>query len=122
MDYGQIVKIYRSQQERARYSPAQIIEARRRTVAGMPDEERICTSHVERVNLSIRMQVRRFARLTNAFSKKLENHKAAMALFFAHYNYCRKHITLKTTPAVAAGLAEKVWSVRELLQAAGQEY
>ena len=85
---------------------------------GQPDPERICTSIVERQNLTIRMQMRRFTRLTNAFSKKWENLKAALALFFAFYNYCRKHGGIdKQTPAMAAGLTDHVWTVRELLTA-----
>jgi len=82
---------------------------------GNPDSNRICTSHVERSNLTIRMGIRRMARLTNAFSKKWENHEAALALFFAYYNFCRVHGTLKTTPAVAAGITDHVWTMEELL-------
>jgi hypothetical protein len=85
---------------------------------GQPDPERICTSIVERQNLSVRMGVRRFTRLTKAFSKKWENHWAAVALWFAFYNFCRIHKTLRMTPAMAAGISDHVWSVRELLEAA----
>ena len=81
-----------------------------------PDEDRICTSHAERHNLSIRMHVRRLTRLTNAFSKKWENHEAMLALFFMFYNYCRPHMSLaRRTPAMAAGLTCRVWSIRKLL-------
>jgi IS1 transposase len=89
---------------------------------GQPDEERICTSHVERANLTMRMTIRRLTRLTNAFSKKWQNHEAALALYFAFYNYCRPHITeqagRKTTPAMASGLTDRVWYVGELLERA----
>lgn len=78
--------------------------------------ERACTSHIERSNLSLRMATRRFTRLTNAFSKKWENHEAALALWFAFYNYCRKHMTLKETPAMASGLEDHVWTIRELIE------
>ena len=83
---------------------------------GAPDKDRICTCHVERHNLTIRMTVRRLTRLTNAHSKKWENHDAALALFFAYYNFCRVHMTLKTTPAVKAGMTDHVWSLAELLR------
>jgi hypothetical protein len=85
---------------------------------GRPDPERICTSIVERSNLSLRMQNRRFTRLTNAFSKKWENHWAATALFYCWYNFGRIHKSLRVTPAMAAGIADHVWSVREMLEAA----
>jgi hypothetical protein len=84
---------------------------------GDPDPERICTSHVERQNLTIRMSMRRMARLTNAFSKKWENLQAAYALHFAYYNFCRVHSTLKVTPAMAAGITDHRWSIRELIMA-----
>ena len=85
---------------------------------GLPDPERICTSIVERSNLSLPMGVRRFTRVTNAFSKKWENHAAAGMLWFAFYNFCRVHKSLRVTPAMAAGIADHAWSVRELLEAA----
>jgi hypothetical protein len=85
---------------------------------GQPDPDRICTSHIERQNLSIRMGTRRFTRLTNAFSKKWENHWAALARWFAFYNFCRRHRTLRVTPAMEAGLTDHIWSGRELLEAA----
>ena len=81
---------------------------------------KVCTSHVERSNLTMRMMIRRMTRLTNAFSKKWENHEAALALFFAYYNFCRVHLTLKRTPAMKSGLADHVWSLRELLQKAAE--
>jgi len=82
---------------------------------GSPKSQRISTSHVERQNLTVRMQLRRFTRFTNAFSKKLENMKAALALHFAHYNFCRIHQTLRVTPEMAAGISDKVWGLSELL-------
>jgi hypothetical protein len=81
----------------------------------MPDYERICTSHVERQNLTMRMQIRRLTRLTNAFSKKWENLKAAIALHFAYYNFCRVHQTLRVTPAMEAGLTDHIWTMAELV-------
>ena len=85
-------------------------------VFGQPDPERICTSIVERSNLSTRMGLRRFTRLTNAFSKSFENHWAAVSCWFAFYNFCRVHKSLRVTPAMAAGIADHVWDVRELLE------
>jgi hypothetical protein len=84
---------------------------------GQPDPKRICTSHIERQNLSIRMGTRRFTGLTNAFSKKWENHWAALALWFAWYNFSRVHWTLRVTPAMEAGIADHVWTLRELIEA-----
>ena len=83
---------------------------------GNVDPARVCTSHVERKNLTIRMHGRRMTRLTNAFSKKWDNHRAALALWFAYYNFCRVHSTIKTTPAVAAGLEQRPWTLRELVE------
>ena len=84
-------------------------------MSGDPDPAKICTSHVERQNLTMRMQIRRLTRLTNAFSKKIENHKAAVALHFAYYNFCRLHGTLRVTPAMEAGITDRVWNIAELL-------
>lgn len=103
-----------------KYSPLRVVGVQRVLRIGMPNPDMICNSHIERSNLSIRMQVRRMTRLTNAFSKKLRNHTAALALFFAYYNYCRVHMTLKTTPAVAARLTDHVWSVAELIDTASK--
>ena len=115
-DFAQCIKVYRAPQEgEARYSPAEVASMEVVPVMGQPDPDRICTSHIERQNLSIRMGTRRFTRLTNAFSKKWENHWAAVACWFAFYNFCRIHKTLRVTPAMAAGIADHVWSVRELL-------
>jgi transposase InsO family protein len=112
-----LVKTYASQQETTRYSPATITGCEKTPRFGNPDMDKVCTSHVERFNLTVRMQVRRFTRLTNAHSKSPKHHVAMQAIFFAWYNFCRKHQTLKgQTPAMAAGLADKAWSIRELLE------
>ena len=120
-----MVKVYGFPEgEERRYTPPQVVAAVATPAHGNPDMSKVCTSHVERHNLTARMTVRRMTRLTNAFSKKWENHEAAMALFFAFYNYCRPHMTLteragcKQTPAMAAGLADRAWSVAELLEEA----
>jgi IS1 family transposase len=99
-----------------RYSPATVVAVSRDVVSGVPAE--ISTSYVERQNLSVRMSSRRFTRLTNAFSKKLENHAAAVSLYVTHYNMCRVHEALRTTPAVALGIADRVWTIGDLLDAA----
>jgi transposase-like protein/IS1 family transposase len=115
-DYGQIIKVFGAAPDTTRYSPGRIIECRLKTIAGNPDENRINTSHSERLNLSIRMGMRRFTRLTNGFSRSHAHHEAAIALFFMHYNFCAKHGTLKTTPAVAAKLTDKQWTVAEMIE------
>jgi transposase-like protein/IS1 family transposase len=116
VDYAQLIKVYRAASEgEARYSPAEVASVEVVPVIGQPDPERICTSIVERSNLSLRMGVRRFTRLTNAFSKKWENHWAAVILWYTWYNFGRVHKSLRVTPAMAAGIADHVWSVGELL-------
>jgi IS1 family transposase len=120
VDYAQLVKLYGSADTgrktgAAKYSPAVCIGAHSEVISGDPDDQHISTSHVERLNLTTRMSVRRFTRLTNAFSKKVANHTAAVSLHFAYYNYCRVHKTLGTTPAVAAGITDHVWSLDELI-------
>jgi transposase-like protein/IS1 family transposase len=116
--YAQLIKVYRAPQDgEKRYSPPEVASVEVVPVYGQPDPERICTSIVERCNLSTRMSVRRFTRLTNGFSKKFENHAAAVMLWFAFYNFCRVHKSLRVTPAMQAGIADHVWSVRELLEA-----
>ena len=118
-DFAMLIEVYRAAVEgEARYSPAEVASVEEVPVMGRSDPERICTSIVERSNLSTRMSVRRFTRLTNAFSKKWENHWAAVAVWFAFYNFCRIHKSLRTTPAMAAGISTHVWNVRELLEAA----
>jgi len=117
-DFAQMIKLYGDygQHDAAgRYSPSPIIETIVKIRDGRPDPRHISTSYVERQNLTIRMAIRRFTRLTNAFSKKLDNHKAACALHFAYYNFCRIHKTLRVTPAMEAGLTKHIWSLRELL-------
>lgn len=116
IDYAMLVKTYESAQEETRYSPAVCTSCERKPIMGNPDPEHISTSYVERSNLSIRMGTRRFTRLTNAFSKKIENHAAAVALYFMHYNFCRVHQTLRVTPAMETGLADRVWTVKEMLE------
>lgn len=108
VDYAMLIKIYGSSPESAkgRYSPAECIGAKPMPVQGAPDEKHISTSYVERQNLSMRMGMRRFTRLTNAFSKKVDNHVYMLALYFLHYNFCRIHKTLRMTPAMAAGISD----------------
>lgn len=118
VDYAMLVKVYGEppKEERRRYSPAKCIEAIPTPIYGNPDPDKISTSYVERQNLTMRMSIRRFTRLTNAFSKKVENHAAAVSLHFAYYNYCRVHQSLDgKTPAMAAGLEDHVWTVDELI-------
>jgi transposase-like protein/IS1 family transposase len=117
VDYAQLVKMYAQPQEaERRYSPAECIGAKKIPVIGNPDPERINTSHIERQNLTLRMSTRRLTRLTNAFSKKWPNMKAALALQFAHYNFCRIHSTIRCTPAMEAGLTKTVWTLKDLLR------
>lgn len=117
IDYTQLIKIYgKAQEERdTRYSPATCIGIEKNIIQGKPQEAHISTSYVERQNLTMRMSMRRFTRLTNAFSKKVENLEAALAIHYMHYNFCRVHKTLGTTPAVAAGVADHVWHIREVV-------
>lgn len=116
VDYAKLVKIYGAPEpDEHRYSPSRVIEAIPTPVFGNPDPEFICTSHVERQNLNIRMAMRRFTRLTNGFSKKWENLKAALALYFAYYNFCRIHSSIRCTPAMEAGVTKRVWEIKDLL-------
>jgi IS1 family transposase len=117
IDYAMLVKLYGNEPKGAetRYSPAQCIGAIRTPVTGNPDAKHISTSYVERQNLSMRMHMRRFTRLTNAFSKKVENHEHALALYFMFYNFCRVHQTLRVTPAMEAGVSDHVWELREIV-------
>jgi transposase-like protein/IS1 family transposase len=118
-DYAMLIKVYAAPQDgEKRYSPAEVSSTEVIPVMGQPDPERICTSIVERQNLSVRMGTRRFTRLTNAFSKKWENNWAAVALWFTFYNFCRVHKSLRVTPAMEAGIADHIWTVRELLEVA----
>lgn len=116
IDFAQLVKVYGTPREASvRYSPARLLGTRQEVIRGNPDPKHISTSYVERQNLSMRMGMRRFMRLTNAFSKKVENHAHAVALYFMHYNFARIHGTLRTTPAMAAGLSAHVWSLEEIV-------
>jgi len=119
VDYAHEQKVFASELNtgRGRYSPPVLTSCDKQAVIGDPDPAFISTSFVERQNLTMRMSMRRFTRLTNGFSKKRENLVAAVCLHFAHYNFCRTHKTLKTTPAVAHGITDHVWSIEELLTA-----
>jgi len=116
VDYAQLQKIYGapSDEEARRYSPARCIGTDMKVVSGNPDPKHISTSYVERQNLSMRMGMCRFTRLTNGFSKKIDNHIAAVAIYFMHYNFCRIHQSLRITPAMAAGITDHAWSIEEV--------
>ena len=116
VDYAQLVKIYGAAPEafKGRYSPAECTGIRKTRIEGKPDAKHVSTSYVERQNLTMRMSIRRFTRLTNAFSKKLENHALSVALHYMHYNFCRIHKTLRVTPAMAAGVTDRLWSVSDI--------
>jgi IS1 family transposase len=117
VDFAQLVKVYAAPRDNEqRYSPASVVNAIPVPRWGTPDPQQICTSHVERHNLSLRMQLRRLTRLTNAFSKKWENLKAALAVYFVYYNFMRTHQSLRVTPAMEARLTDHVWSWEELLE------
>lgn len=118
VDYAILQKIYGGGPTDAehRYSPAVCIGAEKRSIQGNPDPKRVSTSYVERANLSMRMGLRRYTRLTNAHSKKLENHCAALAIYFMHYNFARQHMTLRVSPAMAAGVDSHLWSVEEIVE------
>jgi IS1 family transposase len=119
VDYGQVIKSYEAEPVGAgRYSPPKVTSIEKAVVLGRPDVDTLSTSYVERHNLDMRMQIRRMTRLTNAFSKTLRNHRAATALHMAHYNLARIHGSLRTTPAMAAGVTSTVWSMDDLLDAA----
>jgi transposase-like protein/IS1 family transposase len=116
VDFAQLIKVYAASPEgERRYSPSEVVATEVVPVIGNPDPSKICTSHVERQNLTMRMQIRRFTRLTNAFSKKSENHYAALSLYFAYYNFVRIHSSIRVTPAMEAGLTDHVWTIAELL-------
>jgi len=117
---AQLVKVYKnaqSKKDEQRYSPAECVGCQKRVINGQPNELRISTSHVERQNLTMRMSMRRFTRLTNGFSKKWENLNYMLAIYFAYYNFCRSHKTLNdATPAMAANLTKSIWTLRDLLK------
>jgi IS1 family transposase len=125
VDYGQISKTYsltliNNAPANVRYSPAEVVKVEKTIVTGMPDVSRISTSHVEKQNHTLRMHCRRLTRLTNAFSKKLENFEAAVSLNFAYYNFCKIHGAIRCTPAMAAGVEKSQWSVAELVERCGE--
>ena len=117
VDYAQLVKLHGAASESAkgRYSPAECIGAHKQPIEGDPDPKHISTSYAERSNLSVRMHTRRFTRLTNAFSKKVENHAHSVALFAMYYNFVRIHKTLRTTPAMAAKMTKRLWEIGDIV-------
>lgn len=115
VDYAMLVKLY-SNKPSAKYSPPVCTGIRKRRITGQPNRSLISTSFVERQNLTVRMNNRRFTRLTNGFSKKIENHKHAIAISMMHYNFCRIHQTLRVTPAMQANITDHVWSLEELVE------
>jgi IS1 family transposase len=117
VDYGQIVRFYEAEPVgRGRYSPPHVVGAERTVIMGNPDRKHISTSLIESQNLTMRMSIRRFTRLTNAFSKEIENLRAAVSLHFAHYNFVRVHRSLRVTPAMEAGVSTRLWSIDELIE------
>jgi IS1 transposase len=117
IDYGQAVKFYEAEPiGPGRYSPPKVVRAERTVIAGSPDVAHISTSMIERQNLTMRMSMRRFTRLTNAFSKKVENHAHMMVIYFMHYIFVRIHQTLKVTPAMAAGVTPKLWEMSDMVK------
>lgn len=123
-DYGVIVKTYSvtnlNKDAASRYSPADVVKITKAVISGQPDRDLISTSHVEKQNHTLRMHCRRLTRLTNAFSKKLENFEAAVALNFAYYNFCKSHLAIRMTPAQAAGVESSAWTVAELVERCGE--
>jgi IS1 family transposase len=115
VDYAMLIKLYANDSADHKYSSGECIGTQTAVLQGSPDPAHISTSFVERSNLQMRMSIKRFARLTNGHSKKLQNHEAAIALHYMHYNFCRIHQTLRVTPAMEAGLTDHVWSVEELV-------
>ena len=118
IDFAQLVKVYRAEHGASperRYSPPVCVGSLRLAVEGRPNDSHISTSYVERQNLNMRMGMRRFTRLTNAFSKKIENHSHSLALYFLYYNFVRIHKTLKMSPAMAAGVTDRLWSVEDIV-------
>ncbi len=118
VDFAILERQYQAPVAAHRYSPSSIRAVEKTVVRGNPDDSKISTSYVERFNLTTRMQNRRYTRLTNGFSKTLRNHKAAVTLYVAHYNLCRVHETLRTTPDMALGITDHIWSIAELIDAA----
>jgi IS1 family transposase len=123
VDYAMLVKLYSNDRAEGevRYSPAECIGCRETKIIGNPNPRHISTSYVERQNLTMRMKMRRFTRLTNGFSKKVDNHRWAIALHYMHYNFCRIHQTLRVTPAMEAGVTDHVWSISEVVGLLGDQ-
>jgi len=123
IDYAMLVKLYGPdpREKEVRYSPAQCIGALPTIITGRPDRKHISTSYAERQNLSMRMYMRRFTRLTNAFSKKIENHGHALALYFMYYNFCRVHQTLRVTPAMEIGISDHIWGLPDVVGLLGSQ-
>jgi IS1 family transposase len=120
VDYAQLVKIYSGDTEgQKRYSPAECIGCKPHVIDGDPDPAHVSTSYIERQNPTMRMSMRRFTRLTNAFTKKIENHVATLAIFYMHYNFVRIHQTLRVTPAMAAGMTYRLWGIQDLIALLG---
>jgi IS1 family transposase len=115
IDFAQLIKIYGKAQDEVRYSPAECIGCETRIITGDPFPPMISTSYVERQNLTMRMSMRRFTRLTNGFSKKIENHMHAIALHYMYYNFCRIHQSLRCTPAMEAGVSKTLWSIKDIV-------
>jgi IS1 family transposase len=119
VDYAMLIKLYGEESgtvgPERKYSPGECVGARKQPIFGNPNPEHISTSHVERMNLNIRMGMRRFTRLTNAFSKKIDNHIFALSLYFVFYNFCRVHKSLRVSPAMAAGVADRLWSMEDVV-------
>ena len=116
IDYAMLIKIYGASQDEVRYSPAECCGTRTEVITGDPFPPMVSTSYVERQNLTMRMSMRRFTRLTNGFSKKLENHMHAIALHYMYYNFCRIHQSLRCTPAMEAGISKKVWEIEDIVK------
>lgn len=115
VDYAMLVKVYGVSQEEIRYSPAECISCEQKVISGSPDQQHISTSFIERQNWTVRTNMRRYTRLSNGFSRKVENHFAAVALNYFSYNFIKIHSTLRTSPAMAAGITDKLWSVEDLV-------
>jgi IS1 family transposase len=116
IDYAMLIKIYGGTSEgQKRYSPAECVGCEKKMIKGRPNPEHISTSYIERQNLTVRMHNRRFTRLTNAFSKKVENHAASLAIHYMHYNFVRIHQSLRVTPAMAAGVTGRLWSIEDIV-------
>jgi hypothetical protein len=116
VDYAMLIKLYKGGvQDETKYSPAECLGAHKEAISGDPDMEHVSTSYVERQNLTMRMSIRRFTRLTNAFSKRVENHMHAVALHYMHYNFVRIHKSLRCTPAMAAAVTERLWEIEDIV-------